>query len=91
MSNLSFELVWERIKSLEGEKFETKRGLPFTFEFLGDSFMPSRTKYTIGKGNFKKAFDLIPFDGPMVISQTVRGPSYIWAVLHDKRVRKADW
>jgi hypothetical protein len=54
-------------------------------------FHPSRTDYGISKAEFGKALALVPFDGPGVISDTVRGPSYVWAVLHDKRVRKHDW
>jgi hypothetical protein len=90
-NDLSFDSVWNRIKSFEGEKFETKTGKPFTFEISGDIFRSSRTNYNIAKSNFEKAFKLVPFDGPSVVSQTVRGPSYIWPVLHDKRIRRNDW
>ncbi len=87
-----FEEVWNRIKSLEGAKFKTKTGLPFTFKLFGNTFKPSRTDYNIAKSDFKKAFDRVPFDdGPSVVNKIVRGPSYIWAVLHDKRIRRSDW
>lgn len=85
------ETVWNRIKALQGEHFETKTGKEFTFEIAGNVFNPSRTKYNISKANFEKALELVPLDGPGDISNLVRGSAYIWAVLHDRRVRKQEW
>ncbi len=84
-------VVWERIKQQEGEDFHTKTGKPFTFEIAGDVFRPSRTFYNISKADFGKVLELAPFDGPGMVNDLVRGPSYIWAVLHDPRVRQQDW
>lgn len=83
--------VWARLKAFEGREFETKTGMPFTYEIVGGVFHPSRTKYNVSKAEFGKALALVPFDGPGVINRTVRGPAYVWAVLHDRRVRKQDW
>ena len=85
------EEVWYRIKPLEGEKFETKIGKPFTFEISGNVLGPSRTNYNIAKIDFERAFSLVPFDGPSVVSEIVRGSAYIWAILHDRRVRNGDF
>jgi hypothetical protein len=87
----SIDELWARLKTYAGEKFETKTGKPFTYEMSGDVFHSSRTDYNISKSEFKKAFALVPFDGPGVINSTVRGPAYVWAVLHDNRIRKQDW
>lgn len=86
-----FNVIWSRISALQGEKFETKTGKPFTFEIHGEVFRPSRTKYNIARADFEKAFALVPFDGPGMVNNLVRGPAYIWAVLHDIRIRKDDW
>ncbi len=93
MSSLrhSIDEVWRRIKALEGNTFETKTGLPFTFTVAGDVFRPSRRSYNITKADFGKALELVPFDGSGVVNHLVRGPAYIWAVLHDRRVRRGDW
>jgi len=88
---VSIDEVWRRLKALEGQNFHTKTGKPFTFEISGNMFHPSRTKYNISKADFQKALELVPFDGPGVINNIIRGPAYVWAVLHDKRVRKQDW
>lgn len=87
----SFETVWARIKALQGESFETKTGKLFTFEINGDVFRPSRTKYNISAADFRKALALVPFEGPGEVNNLVRGPAYVWAVLHDRRVRKQEW
>ncbi len=76
---------------MEGEEFETKTGKPFTFEISGNTFRPSRTKYNIVKADFHRTLDLVPIEGPGMISNLVRGSAYIWAVLHDRRVRRQDW
>ena len=90
MSKPMIEEVWGRIKALEGKKFRTKTGKQFTFEITGNVFQPSRTKYNISKQDFGKALELVPFDGPGKINELVRGPAYIWAVLHDRRIRELD-
>ncbi len=87
----SVDQIWQRLRSLQGETFETKTGKPFTFEISGDIFKPSRTEYNISKADFQKALELVPIDGPGAINSLVRGPAYIWAVLYDVRVRGQDW
>jgi hypothetical protein len=87
----SLDDLWARLKRFEGDEFETKTGKPFTYAISGDVFHPSRTKYNVSKTEFRKALALVPFDGPGVINRTVRGPAYVWAVLHDRRIRKQDW
>ena len=87
----SVDAVWRRLKNLEGEEFRTKTGLPFTYEISSDTFRPSRTEYKVSKADFERALALVPFDGPGTINSIVRGPAYVWAVLHDQRVRMGDW
>ena len=75
-----------------GKKGENvKTGKPFTYEIDGNVLHPSRTKYNVSKSDFRKALELVPFDGPGVVSNVVRGSAYVWAVLHDKRVRRQSW
>lgn len=83
--------VWYRIKKLEGQELNTKTGLPFTFEVSGDVLRPSRTDYNISKSEFGKALDLVPFNGPGLVNDLVRGPAYVWAILHHPVVRGDDW
>jgi hypothetical protein len=88
---INFDGVWRRILANVGEDFETIKGLPFSYEIDGEVLHPSRTNYNIPRSQVMKAFELVPFDGPGVINNTVRGPSYVWAILHDPRIRARDW
>ena len=87
----SIDSLWSRLKAYEGQEFETKTGKRFTYDISGDVFHPSRTTHNISKAEFRKALAVVPFDGPGVINRTIRGPAYVWAVLHDKRIRGQDW
>lgn len=87
----SFDNVWRRIRAHEGEKFYTVRQREFTYSIEKDRLIPSRTVYWIAKSNFKKAYRMVPIDGPGKISNDVRGPSYVWAILHDKRILNGEW
>ena len=91
MSKPSIDQVWTRIRSLAGEIFHTKTGEPFTYSVDGNNLVPSRTEYTISQGDFGKALALVPLDGPGQINDIVRGPAYIWGILHDARVLDQDW
>ena len=82
---------WVRLHSLEGEEFHTKSGKPFSFTISGDVLLVSRTEYNLSKGNFAKGLEIVPFDGPSAVQDVVRGPSYVWAILHDVRVRQGEW
>lgn len=81
-----FDIVWRRIVALEGEPFTTKKGLPFTYRIEREALYPSRTEYRLSRADFAKAYSRVPLAGPGLINREVRGPSYIWAILHDKRV-----
>lgn len=84
---MTFEDIWNNVKSNEGEAFKTIRGLEFTYALAGDYLIPSRTNYKISKSDMNKAFDLLPLSGPGEISDVVRGSAYLWALLHDGRIK----
>lgn len=91
MATVSIDEVWRRLKAHEGEEFTTKTGLAFSFGVDGAILRPSRTKYNISKADFQKALALVPLNGPGEISDLVRGSAYVWAALHDERIRRQDW
>jgi hypothetical protein len=83
--------VWKRIKVHQNERFETKRGLPFTYTVTGNTFTTDRSeKYPIHVGQIEKALERVPVDGPQQLHD-LRGPPYLWAILHDPRIRLNDW
>jgi len=91
MRRPAFSEIWTRIEKLAGEEFTTISGLPFTYETSGDALFPSRTEYRLSKEDFKTAYSRVPIPGPGIINNEVRGPSYIWAILHDQRISRGDW
>lgn len=91
MPNTPFEEIWIRIVNHEGETFHTITGLEFTYKIDGEGFYPSRTHYRISKTDFRKAYQMVPIDGPGMINEIVRGPAYTWAVLHDQRISLGEW
>ena len=82
--------VWNRIEAHAGEAFKQVRGATFTYQVVGGHVVPDRTVQQIPKSHFAKALDLVPLSGPGEI-QHLRGPSYIYAILMDKRIRQGDW
>jgi hypothetical protein len=91
MNHPSFVQVWDRIVAREGDTFKTKTGLAFTYKISGDGFLPSRTQYRITKSDFETAYAVVPLPGPGAINSIVRGPAYVWAVLHDSRISEGQW
>jgi hypothetical protein len=91
MPTTSFPAVWARIASHAGQRFATKTGRPFTYAIERDALVTDRTDYPLAKVNFSEALKQVPFDGPGRIAQTLRGPAYVWAILHDPRIRAEDW
>lgn len=91
MEKNQFEQISSRIKNNAGGTFYTKTGLEFTYKIDSNGFYPSITKYRISKADFKKAYEMVPISGPGKISNFVRGPAYVWAVLHDKRISMVVW
>ena len=86
-----FDEIWARIVSHQKEEFHTRRGLPFTYEISGRSFWQSRTNWPIRRRDFEIAYELVPSPGPGRINRIVQGPAYVWAVLHDDRIRQQDY
>src|SRR5438105_3890062 len=67
----SFGMAWRRIEAHAGEEFQTKTGLPFTYQVTGTSVVPDRTGYPLHASNFRAAFELLPLKGPGEINTLV--------------------
>jgi len=87
----SIEEVWRRIESLEGERFHTITGKSFSYIINGNVLRTNRAAQDFSLSEFNKALQLVPLSGPGQINSIVRGPAYIWAILHDRRIRQGDW
>ena len=82
--------IWARIEHHAGEQFALKRGGSFTYRISGGCLYPDRTNRQLPKGEFAKALEMVPLAGPGEI-QHLQGPSYVYAVLMDRRIRQGDW
>lgn len=83
---MSFENMWQSIERHAGETFHTISGKPFTYAVTGNSVTTDRTGCQIHRNNFEKASSMKSISGPGDISNAVRGPSYVWAILNDGRI-----
>jgi len=86
MDSAGFDEVWDRIRSNRGEVFRTVRGLDFSYKLLGPWVVIDRTDYRITKSNFKKAYGMLPVDGPEGFGDEVTARYFVYAVLTDPRV-----
>jgi len=87
---MKFDDIWQRIVRNAGQTFHTKLDLPFTYEVSGDDLLPFRNgnwvhRY-IPKKDIQYVHDNGPYRGPSEINQVVQGPSYVWAIMNDKRI-----
>lgn len=77
--------IRDKLKELEGETFYTVTGKPYTYKFVSENaILTTRTKYVLNLSDFEKAITLNP-NKPSEITNIVRGSSYIYGIITDKR------
>ena len=86
-----FKEVWGRIVAHAGETFHAHDGHEFTYKIEGDNFQASTPSQTINKTNFEHAYQMIPTHKDTLDEKIVKGPAYVWEVLHDKRISTGQW
>jgi hypothetical protein len=82
--------VWKRIEAHVGEPFHQIRGAEFTYRIEKNSLIPSRTNRNIGRLQFEKALAHVPLEDTTPV-QRLQGPSYLYAILMDPRIRAGEW
>lgn len=83
----AFEAAWQRIQDLSGQIFTTVRGKPFSYQALAHGVSMNTTNRVLPRSDFQRAFERFPVSGPGAL-QDLQGPSYIYAILMDARVRR---
>jgi hypothetical protein len=86
----SIDTVWQRIEVHAGAEFRMIRGGVFHFSIVDDHVVLDRTDQRIPKSHFQKALDLVSLANTAPLQQW-RGPSFIFAILMDSRIRQSDW
>ena len=82
--------IWQRIMAHEGELFHQIRGGEFKYEVSGASIRPDRTNRLIPRSDFGTALQFVPLPSTAPL-QALQGPSYIFAILMDPRIRQENW
>ena len=84
------EVVWQRVVAHQGEDFHQIRGKEFTYSVSASTLTPSTTNRNLPKCDFESALAFVPLENTVPL-QNLQGPSYIYAILMDKRIRQTDW
>jgi hypothetical protein len=85
-SGSGFENVWSAITQLQGEPFSQKMGRRFYYSVSGSVLRPTTTSRNLPRSQFERAYRRLPVSGPSDL-QDLQGPSYLFAILTDSRVR----
>ena len=84
------EEVWSRIEAHAGETFRQIQGAEFTYAVRSGSIWPNRTNRALPRSDVKRALEHVPRDSTVPL-QGLQGPSYLYAILMDPRIRQQDW
>ena len=84
-----FDKTWAKILKHAGEPFHTKRGHRFTYEIASVrviTVIRPTFKRSVSRSVFEQAYARgLPMDGPGEIND-LHAPSFVWAILHDRRI-----
>jgi hypothetical protein len=85
-----FSEIWARIGDHAGEEFTQIRGQKFKYTFHYSHINPSTTNQNIPRVHFEQAYEQVPLKSTSQINH-LRGPSYIFAILMDRRITRNDY
>lgn len=74
--------IWDKVVSMEGQRFATSRGKRFTYKVTGDYIVVRDSQARIPRSQFDKAQKMWPVSGPSRLVG-VYAPSVVWAVMHE--------
>jgi len=87
----TFESVWSRIVEHAGEAFYQIKGGIFHYRVDGARLVLDRTDQALSRAQLENAHALCPLSDTTKLQDDFRGPSYIFAILMDGRIRGTDW
>ena len=82
--------IWSRIESHAGEDFILTRGQVFQYEVPGRYLRPIGRVRHLSQSNFAKALRRVPLVNTGSVKD-LQGPSYVFSILMDPRIRRRDW
>jgi hypothetical protein len=88
------QTVWTRVKQFQAQPFDTVSGLKFDYVIDGMGIWIFRDGRLINRtlpwSQFVKAMERCPLQDTREI-QDLQGPSYIFSILMDSRIRQGLW
>lgn len=81
-----FAATWAKVQQHSGETFTTVTGKEFRYEAHAGGVEMLTTTRVLPRSDFQAAFARMPVAGPGAL-QDLQGPSYLYAILTDPRVR----
>jgi hypothetical protein len=88
------EVLWNRIRAFQGTSFQTIKGLPFDYLTYGNGLFIFRDGKLINRrltrNHMLQAADRRPLSGPTEIGDGL-GPSYIFGIPMNHRIRQGLW
>jgi hypothetical protein len=81
-----FIATWRRVQQHAGQAFTTVRGKPFRYSASEGGIYMLTTNRVLPRADFEEALRRMPVSGPGAL-QDLQGPSYIYAILNDPRVK----
>lgn len=87
---INSDAVVSRTIAHSDQPFHQKHGKPFTYSARGRTIELHTTNRLISRAAIEQALDRVPLGGPGEV-QDLSGPSYIWGILMDSRIRESDW
>jgi hypothetical protein len=82
--------VWPRIEAHAGEDFKLIGRRVFQYEVPGNYLRPIGRVRHLSRTNFSKALDRLPLHNTGSV-RDLQGPSYVFAILMDDRIRRGEW
>lgn len=83
---MNAEILWAKIQQHQGETFYTGRNKELVYKIVGDMLYHNLTAAGIPRSDFVKAASLNPKNTAALHSK-VRGPSYVYAIITDPRIK----
>ncbi len=66
------------------------RGGRFTYRVDGSEVVTDRPNARIHRGQFEQAYERVPLENTRSVAD-LWGPSYLYAILMDPRIRQGEW
>src|SRR5262245_23653549 len=90
MNVIGIDELWVRLARHESDEFRQIRGRRFRYRLTDSGLVPDTTDWVIPRTHLAQGLERVPLRNTTPV-QDLFGPSYIYAILMDPRIRRDDW